>query len=119
MNQDWAPQSFVSLWLSRTKEMDVSVLNFISYMLLFWGVIVLVSLQFVSAPYGRYSRAGWGVQLNGKLAWFLQEIPSLLVPGVIVLYTDCPKLSEIPNKILLGCFLLHYFQRYIRLRSVM
>ena len=40
-----------------------------------WGC--LISSRFSSSgPYGRYSRAGWGVPVPARLAWFLQELPS-------------------------------------------
>jgi 3-oxo-5-alpha-steroid 4-dehydrogenase 1 len=38
------------------------------------GVFIL--LFFISAPYGRHVRKGWGPGLNNKLAWVLMEAPS-------------------------------------------
>ncbi|XP_060067583.1 3-oxo-5-alpha-steroid 4-dehydrogenase 1-like [Ylistrum balloti] len=91
--------------------MDKAVFEIVSYVYVFWAVVVLIALQFVSAPYGRYTRQGWGLQINGKLAWFLQEIPSMLVPLYLLVVTDCPRISYTPNKIILSCFLIHYFHR--------
>ena len=46
------------------------------------GLGALVALFFVSAPYGKHSRPGWGPQMNSKAAWILMETPAVLVPLV-------------------------------------
>ena len=87
-------------------------LSFASGVMVCWGLSNFVSLQFTTAPYGRYARAGWGVPVPARLAWFLQELPSFLVPLLISLgrYNDFQNLHA-HNKVLIGCFLLHYFHR--------
>lgn len=40
--------------------------------------VVLLSLLFVTAPYGRHHRPGWGPKLPNRLAWFTMELPALL-----------------------------------------
>ena len=94
--------------IMRDEEKSTIVL---SYIFLFWGLSVLISLQTKTAPYGRYSRAGWGLCVPVKFAWIVQELPSFAVPLLIVLFTDCPKLDNALNKFALGLFLFHYFQR--------
>jgi protein-S-isoprenylcysteine O-methyltransferase Ste14 len=44
------------------------------------GLGALVALLFVSAPYGKHSRPGWGPQMDSKAAWILMETPAVLVP---------------------------------------
>ena len=46
--------------------------------------VVLVSLLWVTAPYGRHHGSGWGPCLPGRAAWFLMELPALLVVPVMV-----------------------------------
>ena len=77
------------------------------------GLSNFVSLQF-TRPVRRYSRAGWGVAVPARLAWFLQELPSFVVPLFISLgrYDDFQNL-HIHNTALIGCSLMHYFQRLI------
>ena len=43
------------------------------------AAIVFVSLFFITAPYGRHTRAGWGPGVRSTLGWVLMETPSLAV----------------------------------------
>ncbi len=50
--------------------------------------VVLISLLRTTAPYGRHYRPGWGPVLPARRAWFLMELPGLLVvPGMVLLST--------------------------------
>ncbi|XP_061193834.1 3-oxo-5-alpha-steroid 4-dehydrogenase 2-like isoform X1 [Saccostrea echinata] len=88
-------------------------LKFVSGLMVLWGISNLVTLQFTTAPYGRYTRPGWGCLLPAKLAWFLQELPSFVVPLVVLSRWRSDESVNIHgnNKILIGCFLVHYFHR--------
>lgn len=46
---------------------------------------ILLALMFISAPYGRFNRKGWGVAVNSKWAWFIMELPAPLIPVIIFL----------------------------------
>lgn len=51
-------------------------------LLVAWFVLaamVFVSLFFVTAPYGRHTRAGWGPQIRSTVGWIVMETPSLAV----------------------------------------
>jgi 3-oxo-5-alpha-steroid 4-dehydrogenase 1 len=47
--------------------------------------LVLVSLLWVTAPYGRHHRRGWGLDLPNRAAWVLMELPALLLISILVL----------------------------------
>lgn len=85
--------------------------EYISYVYFLWGISVFISLLTTTAPYGRYSRKGWGFCLPVKFAWIVQEIPSFIVPLMVLYECPCSKSSVPINLFVLGLFLLHYFQR--------
>ncbi|KAH3850894.1 3-oxo-5-alpha-steroid 4-dehydrogenase 1-like [Dreissena polymorpha] len=90
---------------------DIYILHLVSYTYIVTSVLVLFLLiSGITAPYGRYTRDGWGIFVNGKLAWFVQEIPSFAVP-VIFIFQDAPGLRKAPNVLLFSLFVIHYFQR--------
>ena len=72
------------------------------------GAACFIMLNFIPAPYGRYSNPVFGYLINAKLAWFIQEIPAFLVPLLLVLLEDFK--SKI-NALILLCFTIHYAQR--------
>jgi len=93
-------------------DVDLRLLNSISISYIVTSACVFfILISGITAPYGRYARTGWGIQINGKAAWFIQEIPSFAVP-VILLFTDAAGLKKTANLLLLSLFLIHYFQRY-------
>ena len=47
----------------------------LSFVVLF-GAVSFVVLLFISAPYGRHVRDGWGPVMPARLAWVLMEAPS-------------------------------------------
>jgi 3-oxo-5-alpha-steroid 4-dehydrogenase 1 len=42
------------------------------------AILVCILLRFINAPYGRYTRAGWGAGVNSRLGWVLMESASAL-----------------------------------------
>jgi 3-oxo-5-alpha-steroid 4-dehydrogenase 1 len=73
--------------------------------------VVLLSLLAVSAPYGRHHRAGWGPTLPNRLAWFLMELPALLVITILVLAS--PVREQPQAWVPLAFWLFHYAYRTV------
>jgi len=68
-----------------------------------------VALFFVTAPYGRFTREGWGPRLPSRWGWVLMESPSLLV--FLVLFAVGRDRTQ-PVAILLVCmWVAHYLHR--------
>lgn len=59
------------------KEITIYNSLLISWFVL--GAVVFIALFFISAPYGRHVRKGWGYSLGNKLAWVIMEAPSPIV----------------------------------------
>ncbi len=98
----------------------------LSYTMIGCGVAAFLALTFVEAPYGKYAeKAAWyyGPPINGKVAWILQECPAFLFPAYFAFKASrwggseageavAAELSSLtPRSVLLGMFLLHYFNR--------
>lgn len=45
-----------------------------------FAVLTFVSLFYISAPYGRFIRKGWGPTLPARYAWMVMETPAMLIP---------------------------------------
>jgi 3-oxo-5-alpha-steroid 4-dehydrogenase 1 len=43
------------------------------------AVAIFVTLFFISAPYGRFTRKGWGPRMRSRPGWMIMELPALLV----------------------------------------
>ncbi|XP_041837845.1 3-oxo-5-alpha-steroid 4-dehydrogenase 2a [Melanotaenia boesemani] len=79
-----------------------------------WALIVLAPLYLLRqirfcAQYGRYTPRGWRC-CPARLGWFLQEVPALLVP-LLLLLGSVQTGSGTGRTLLVCTFMLHYFYR--------
>ena len=75
------------------------------------GLLVAVHLLNFAIPYGRHSWK-WGLKIPAKMGWFFMEMPSFVVPLYLVFNVGGAHVGKInPNIVLLGMFILHYFNR--------
>jgi 3-oxo-5-alpha-steroid 4-dehydrogenase 1 len=73
-----------------------------------FAVLVFFLLFFVSAPYGKFSRKGWGPSIKSKMAWMIMEFPSPFFMTLFFITSDTKTLPEI---IFLILWLTHYVHR--------
>lgn len=69
------------------------------------GTFVL--LHYVTAPYGRHIKKGWGLEIPNKLGWVLMELPSF----AIILYYFLTTNQSDYAVLLSSLWLIHYFNR--------
>ena len=80
--------------------------------IIFWillGAITFIYLFFVSAPYGRHIRKGWGRNISARAGWVIMESPCVLI---MLIYAFIVKDDlESLHIIFLSLWLLHYVHR--------
>lgn len=73
------------------------------------AVIVFPVLLFITAPYGRHYRPGWGPSMPSRLGWLVMEAPSFFIFGALWLLNPA---FGAPLVTALGAlWLVHYGQR--------
>jgi 3-oxo-5-alpha-steroid 4-dehydrogenase 1 len=73
------------------------------------AVIVFISLFFFAAPYGRYSRSGWGPEVGTKKGWVIMESAAPVVFALCFLLGTNPITAT--SLILLFTWEAHYIHR--------
>jgi len=71
------------------------------------GAVFLV-LFYISAPYGKFLRKGWGPSVRSKWAWMIMEAPSPVLMTFFFLSSDQ---ENMPQIIFICLWLLHYIHR--------
>jgi len=82
-----------------------------------WLVLVMfvlaalsfVALLFVTAPYGRHLRAGWGPSIPASLAWAAMESPAVLLFAAV--YAQGQHATDSVPVLLLTLWQFHYINR--------
>ena len=73
------------------------------------AIVTFISLFFVRAPYGRYTRSGWGPVLPSAIGWLLMEAPSAILFAVYFLFGSVDK--NLPLILLFCMWEIHYLHR--------
>ena len=73
------------------------------------GLATFVTLWFITAPYGRHSRSGWGARISSRIGWILMEFPGAAT--VAALFVASRRQAALGAFIFLAMWELHYLQR--------
>jgi 3-oxo-5-alpha-steroid 4-dehydrogenase 1 len=73
-----------------------------------FAIIVFILLFYISAPYGKFLRSGWGPVVSSKWAWMIMELPS---PALIILFFITSGNRNSVTLVFLIMWLLHYLDR--------
>ncbi len=85
------------------------IFNSLLIFILIVSVLVFIVLFFIPAPYGKFTRREWGLRINPKVAWFIMELPAVIV--VLVCFFTGNKTTNPVAIMFLSLWLLHYVQR--------
>jgi len=85
------------------------VFNALLITLFIISMLVFTFLFFISAPYGRFTRRGWGLRINPQLAWVAMESPAFFV--IIICFLVGNRRNNLVANIFLIIWMLHYIQR--------
>lgn len=91
--------------------MDSQFYHFATLGLFAASAIIFVVLFFVSAPYGRHLRPGWGPALPARVAWFVMEVPSPIL--FMAFYMQGSHRQALAPLILMALFMTHYIYRSV------
>lgn len=69
----------------------------------------ILPLLFITAPYGKHNRPGWGPTIPPPLAWFLMESPTIWL--TLLLFPHGRNSRTLRALVLMTPFLLHYVHR--------
>lgn len=73
------------------------------------GVITFIALLFITAPYGRHTKNGWGPLVDNRIAWVVMEAV-VLVALFYFIITGSNSVSLV-NGVIIALFSFHYFNR--------
>jgi len=72
--------------------------------------LIFIILLYVTAPYGRHHKDGWGVKMNNRQAWFWMELPAILT---MLLWFYLSKQDDPIFWIFIALWQFHYVYRTI------
>jgi len=89
----------------------ISIPSFSTFVLIWIALaLILFPIQlFVTAPYGRHARAGWGPSLPNRIGWFVMEAVSLVLFAALFLAGSAPKTA--PMWVFFALWVAHYANR--------
>jgi 3-oxo-5-alpha-steroid 4-dehydrogenase 1 len=82
-----------------------------SWLLMAWAGVaacVFIALQFLTAPYGRHARPGWGPTIHRTAGWVIMESPAVIV--FLACFAVSGRRDSVSVSFLL-LWLLHYVYR--------
>jgi len=85
---------------------------FYDWLVIAWmalAVVTFVALFFITAPYGRFTRGGWGPRVSARWGWIFMEAPSLIT--FVVLYALGDQRSHPLAIVFLVLWAAHYLHR--------
>lgn len=102
--------AFAGSFVRASRALDERTIHhLLAWAMIATGVITALALKFISAPYGRYSRGGWGPSIPSRVGWIVMEAPASL--AVLGVFLTGRHRAETAPLVLLALWQLHYVHR--------
>lgn len=98
-------------WLFSSDEEEQHVLLLMAYLMLFMAFCSFLTFLKIEVPYGRYTSSKFGFPVNARFAWFVQELPAIFVPFLLIVATSPAKTAILSNQLLIAMYCCHYIHR--------
>ncbi len=89
----------------------MSAENLYAYGMAAWiavAVVTFVALQFLTAPYGRHARSGWGPRVSSRAGWLIMEVPAVVT--IAIFFWLSPNKSAVATVFFI-VWQIHYVNR--------
>lgn len=73
-----------------------------------FAVVTFIALRFITAPYGRHAREGWGPTVPHRVGWIAMELVPVI--GFAAVFFLDPTVAAVPL-VLFGLWQVHYIHR--------
>lgn len=87
---------------------DQAFYGYLTISMIFLAAVTFAVLHYIDAPYGRFTRPGWGPVVNSRAGWVIMEAPACLIFAFLFARYVQPGVA-------VWCFFLmweiHYFHR--------
>ena len=81
----------------------------ISIGLIVLAPVIFIVLHYVTAPYGKHSKSGWGLLISSKWAWILMETPAFIIVFSYLIYLN--RSTSFTLLLFFAFWLMHYGYR--------
>ena len=88
---------------------EISIYSYIVIASFILAGAVFFALFFISAPYGRHSRRGWGATIPSRIGWLVMETPAAVLFAVYFVVGSVPK--NLVSFTFLALWEAHYIHR--------
>jgi len=88
---------------------DVEIHSWATWLEILLAGATCLALLFITAPYGRHQRSGWGPTVPNRVGWILMEMPAVALFSWI--FTQGEHCTETVPLAFLGLWQLHYIHR--------
>lgn len=93
----------------KIEGLTYELFTFINIVWIGIGLITFIVLLKIDAPYGRHTNTSWGPMISNRVAWFIMEVPVLLIVFSQVFIKNA--LLSVPVFIMGSLFCAHYIHR--------